>query len=819
MKKLILIFSALVFIISVSEINAQKLIHTPLFTGSTYASDKVNRIFIPPPPEFLKKQGRKGGATIDFYYTGFTATAQNTIEHAASILESLLPDDVHITVAATWKSISTSGVLANSSSTGYAIGREIDALHPWAVYPVALAEKITGEPLNGDIEGDIELNVNSSVNWYYGTDGNCPTLRYDLVTVVLHELIHGLGFFDSFYVESSTGSYGASSIPLIYDKFVENASGIKLTDTLIYKNPSTALKTQITSGTLYFKGPVVSNYLSGGKARIYAPSTFDGGSSIAHLDEDTYENTANALMTPFIKRGEAIHNPGKLVRAMLGDLGWINTRIIHEPLPDTEEHITSLAINTEIKSDTIYNHSKVGLTWSFDDFKTSSSVFMTSPGSDNKYIATIPVSSYETRLDYYFTAEDYYDRSFLMPSDTVYPYTVFIGTDTVKPVILHTPVDYYFAIIDSIGFEAQVSDNIGIDTVYVEYKINEGSINYTGLVHQKEKNYKVLLNAKPLNITGGDSLQYRIIAFDKSVSRNQKIMPESGFLTVNFEKINSVQESYSTDFNTADGDFLKNGFNITKPSGFTRFGLHTKHPYESPEETGDSIGYTAMLRTPVKFDASGMIISFYEVVLVEPGETGAEFGSNYFYDYVIVEGSRDFGKTWFSLADGYDSRYMDAWETAYNSSLSGNNSTYAGKESMLVKHTIFPQASSAIAAGDTMIVRFRLFSDPYANGWGWCIEDLHIGPLIDNVEDVIMPQAVIYPNPGDGRITLKQSEALAQKPLKYSIFNSTGTCVMTDYAGGSGVTYIDISAYPSGLYFIVLHHEKGMQTMKYTLIK
>ncbi len=267
MKKLTFIFSALLLIISVSEVNAQKLIKKSLFTGSTYGSDKVNRIYIPPPPELLKKQGKKGGATIDFYYTGFNATAKNTVEYAASILESILPDDVHITVVATWKSISTSGVLANSSSTGYAIGWGIDAWHPWAVYPVALAEKIAGETLNGDIEGDIELNVNSSVNWYYGIDGNTPSLRYDLVTVVIHELIHGLGFYDSFFVESSTGSYGASSLPLIYDKFVENASGLRLTDTLIYQNPSTALKTQITSGTLYFKGPVVSKYLTGGKAK------------------------------------------------------------------------------------------------------------------------------------------------------------------------------------------------------------------------------------------------------------------------------------------------------------------------------------------------------------------------------------------------------------------------------------------------------------------------------------------------------------------------------------------------------------------------
>jgi hypothetical protein len=524
-------------------------------------------------------------------------------------------------------------------------------------------------------------------------------------------------------------------------------------------------------------------------------------------------------MTPYIDRGEALHDPGKLARAMLGDIGWINTRIIHDPLPDTEEHLSSITINAEIKSDTSYNHNKVGLIWSFDDFKTSSSVYMTSPGSDNNFNAVIPVSSYETRLDYFITAEDYFHRTFMMPSDTTYPSSIYIGLDTVKPVIIHAPVDYYFSIIDTISFKAQAADNIGIDTVYVEYKINDGSYNYAGLVHQEDNDYRALLNAKPLLINGGDSMQYRIIAVDKSLAHNQKILPDSGFFTVNFERINSVQDSYSTDFNNADGDFLTNGFSISKPAGFSRSGLHTKHPYESPEETGDSIGYFAMLRTPVRFDEGGMIISYYEVVLVEPGEAGSEFWSTYFYDYVVVEGSRDFGKTWFPLADGYDSRYMDAWEKAYNSAISENNSTYAGDESMLMKHTIFPKVSSDISAGDTMIVRFRLFSDPYANGWGWCIEDLHIGPLIDNVEDISMPQTVIYPNPGNGRVTIRQIGELAQKPLKYSIFNSTGTRLITDYTDGSDDMSIDISAYPSGIYLIVLYRENGIQTLKYYLIK
>ena len=68
------------------------------------------------------------------------------------------------------------------------------------------------------------------------------------------------------------------------------------------------------------------------------------------------------------------------------------------------------------------------------------------------------------------------------------------------------------------------------------------------------------------------------------------------------------------------------------------------------------------LRHPIKLNESGLLINFKEVVLVEPGEEGSLFGSADFYDYVILEASKDFGKTWFKLADGYDSRYSSSWE-------------------------------------------------------------------------------------------------------------------------------------------------------------
>jgi hypothetical protein len=819
MKKLIFFCINLYLLSSFSQLFAQKLEKHSVITSYCYAGDKVNRIYIPPPKEFFQKKGIKGGATVKFHYTGFSQTAINAMEYAGSILEVMLPPDVHIDIIASWSDLGSSGILAQAAATGYAPGWGIDAQKPYAFYPAALAEKISGQSLNAARDGDIELYVNSSISWYLGTDGNTPTLKYDLVTVVIHELIHGLGFFDSFLVDATTGSYGSNTIPVIYDTFVEDLTGKKLTDTLLFQNPSAALKSELTSGNLYFNGPLLSTYTSGSRAKLWAPATFDEGSSVSHLDENAVLKI-NSLMTPYIDRGEAIHDPGKYTFSILADLGWINTRIIHTPSKDTEEHVSEVAVSASIKSDTTYNHNSVGVVWSFDNFSSSDTTYMVSPQSDNNYMAVIPVSGYEKKLEYYLFTEDRFLRTYRSPSFIPkFFHTVYIGIDTVKPVITYTPPDYYFELIDSVRFNAKITDNLGIDTVYIEYKINNEPSRFIGLEPGNNDIYSNALKTKNIGWAGGDSLQYRIITRDKAAAVNQRVLPASGFFSVKVETVKQVQESYSTDFSDAFTDFYNEGFQILKPAGFSQYGLNTPHPYISPEESGDSIGYESTLRVPVVFDGSGMILSYDEEVLVEPGETGSVYGSKYFYDYVIVEGSVDFGRTWFSLTDGYDSRYTDAWEEAYLSSTDEQNSIFIGNESLLRKHTIFLNGSTNLSVGDTLMVRFRIFSDPYANGWGWVIEDLHLGPIIDQVEDIVYKPAIIYPNPGNGMMRIKQPDDVSAKPVRYSVFNTTGTCLLTGISDGGTEFELNISRYPSGLYFIVLYNDGGISALKYSLIK
>jgi hypothetical protein len=592
-----------------------------------------------------------------------------------------------------------------------------------------------------------------------------------------------------------------------------------LTDTTLFSQNSAALYNELTGGQLYFDGPLTFKYLLGNRARLFAPSTWDPGSSVSHLDE-TRTSDMNALMTPYIDLGEAIHDPGDLTLSILGDLGWINTRIIPSERKDTEEHLTTVELSASIRSDTTYDKSKISLVYSYDNFATSNTLLLSQMSDPDKFSGMVAVPSYNTRLSYYFTAEDNFSRLYKSPSlAEKKPYTVYIGTDTVKPVITHLPTEYYFEKVDSMRFDAVVTDNLGVDTVYIEYRINNGPLGRFGLTNRGNDKYSCVYNVKPLGLKGGDYFNYHIIAVDNAAGHNTRSFPSSDYLPVAIEALLPPVESYSTDFSDASGDFFNSGFSIIQPAGFNSPALHSEHPYKSPEQDNKELNFSSVLRHPVIYDSKGMTISFRELVLVEPGEAGSVFGFSNFYDYVIVEGSGDFGKSWFGLTDGYDSRINSSWESAYNSSTDGMNSSFVGNESMMLDHTIYPRVSGKISDGDSMLVRFRLFSDPYAHGWGWVIDDLKVEKLIDKVDDIESPEANIYPNPGNGSFTLTIGNIRNPEGYQISIYNSSGLCFVKNRLLSQNREAIDISSYPPGIYFIVIRNASTVRTFKYSLIK
>jgi hypothetical protein len=260
-------------------------------------------------------------STFIVTYSGFPPQARQAFQYAVDIWESILSSPVPIRINANWAALEASALGSAGATSLYRDFQNAPLSETW--YPVALAERLAAKDLNATTEADIVATFNSNINWYFGTDGNTPAGQYNLVTVVLHEITHGLGYFSSFDIENNIGIWGEEQYPFVYDAYIENRTSQRLLNTSLFANRSVALANQLTSNNLFFESPLPNSSSRNGLPRLYAPPDFNRGSSISHLDEFTYRaGNPNSLMTPQIGRAESIFWPGEITITMLTALGW-----------------------------------------------------------------------------------------------------------------------------------------------------------------------------------------------------------------------------------------------------------------------------------------------------------------------------------------------------------------------------------------------------------------------------------------------------------------------------------------------------------------
>ena len=742
MKK-ILLSALIISSFSISNINAQKA-NTVAPSGKIVCHAKGvsehTRIFRKHPPGARTQ----AAATFKVNYNGFTAEAKAAFQHAVDVWADILQSPVVIHIDATWAELE-SGVLGSAIwATAHANFDGAQKINTW--YPAALAEKMAGEALNDST--DIVASFNSAANWYLGTDGNPGANQYDLVSVVLHEIGHGLGFVDTFDFDNGTGSFGLSSsaAPLIYDTYIENSSETSL---ISFTNPSTDLGDQLISENLFFDSPTATAN-NGSRPRLYAPDTWNAGSSIAHLNENTYPaGNANSLMTPQIGMDEVMHDPGQITLDMLSDMGWEFTYIEHTPLTNTEDVAgPSYAVGATITSDIGVEAGTTKLYYSLDGFATDTTIVDMTAGTNNEYTASITSNSTASQTYAYFIkTQDVEGRTFTEPGGA--PETFFYFTtdvDTEAPEITHTPPPYVRESATELVLEAVVKDFSPLQDVTVEYTINDQSplvANMALTEPESDSLYRATIDLTPHTLLEGDSVRYTITATDASAANNTTTVPASGMYRLDVVGIAPAVDKYTNNFNSATDDFFQSSnFSITTPAGFDNPAIHSDHPYEDGTGTGQESNYVMEMRVPIIVAETDATITFDEVVLVEPGESGTSFGDDEFWDYVIVEGTVDGGQTWKEFAPGYDSRDDADWLEVYNGDITDNNSQAEGTAELYRPREIDMLENGNFSPGDEVLIRFRLFADAAAHGWGWAIDNLTI--QIDNKPPVIQHDHLDY---------------------------------------------------------------------------
>jgi hypothetical protein len=247
---------------------------------------------------------REAGASFEITYSdpqgsGFNDSAQGAVrrramEAAAAAWSRVIQGTVTITINAVMeaseKSESGNTTLASAGPANFFLANN-------TALPSALMWQMQGRRNPGE-DVDIEVKVNPDINWEYATDGVSARDKVSFVYTMIHEVGHGLGYVDSF--DPETGKLRNDPIPFIYDTFVNRRSD---TTRLVMNRPDHEIKDDLKSGELFFNGPAANDaslrsIRPGPMIKLYAPNPYEPGSSVAHVDYDTYADFKTGLMVP-----------------------------------------------------------------------------------------------------------------------------------------------------------------------------------------------------------------------------------------------------------------------------------------------------------------------------------------------------------------------------------------------------------------------------------------------------------------------------------------------------------------------------------------
>ena len=266
--------------------------------------------------------------------TGTTLGAQRlqAFQYAASLWASQLTSSVKVTVRSTFEALTCSSTSAVLGSAGaMQIFRDFSGAPRAATwYSGALASKLAGYRLDASTD-DIRARFNSAIDdgscgfpnpWYYGLDGAGPRKTIDLVTVVYHELGHGLGFqtFVSGTTGAKQGGYDDAFMVNLFDSGT-GKSWTAMTDAERLASSTNTFNLLWKGAAVVAKAPsVLSQGIgAGGGVLIYAPSPYESGSSVSHWDKSLFpdelmEPTYTNIIRSLLVTGEAMN-----------DIGWSTT--------------------------------------------------------------------------------------------------------------------------------------------------------------------------------------------------------------------------------------------------------------------------------------------------------------------------------------------------------------------------------------------------------------------------------------------------------------------------------------------------------------
>ena len=246
----------------------------------------------------------------------------------------------------------------------------------------------------------------------------------------------------------------------------------------------------------------------------------DAAQAFIQADIDLYNGVHLAVIEArFIERGYNVSSPAP--------------QIDHTPLLDSEDLNGPYIVNATISAAFPLNEVKL--------IYEVNSMFLNTLNmieTDKGYTASIPGKTlFPTNYHYYIFASD--SQGFANTDPVGAPgnfHSFTTGPDVIAPLIIHQPITSVGLTQLPVSITAEVTDNIGVDTVLVEYMINDIPQNAFGLIGDGST-YTGEFGFDTSDVSVGDEIQYRIIARDISSNKNRTIAPDDGYYSFLIENV------------------------------------------------------------------------------------------------------------------------------------------------------------------------------------------------------------------------------------------------------------------------------------------
>ncbi|HRI47318.1 MAG TPA: sialidase family protein, partial [Ignavibacteriaceae bacterium] len=216
--------------------------------------------------------------------------------------------------------------------------------------------------------------------------------------------------------------------------------------------------------------------------------------------------------------------------------GWsakvtFGPNITHTPFGNTENLAGPYKISAKFGSAIPLVNSTVKVFWGRGTSGQITDSLLMTPVTADSFFTNIPGNGQSATYNYYISATDETGGNSKYPPGAPSEYISFTASpDQVSPSITHTPLQNQYRELWPATVNALVTDNIGIDTVRVLYKVTTVGTEHSFLLTQGQgANYSGSFNLDTSSISLGDTLYYKIVAKDASVAGNYGYSPQSGY--------------------------------------------------------------------------------------------------------------------------------------------------------------------------------------------------------------------------------------------------------------------------------------------------